>query len=234
MTRWTIQGVKKQHLKNIAEQVLIEISPHLDVDLEPEETEENDDEEILEFLINEGLRPSAAEDLTTAFRRIRLLAKYYYSNCNWEDIREHETRTFLIIPLLLALGWAEQQLKIELTTKNRKRADIACFNKPYYRINSKQTNDDDCVLIIESKGFHQGLDYAPEQAIDYAKHFPNCHVAVVSNGYCYKTYTREKNGNFSTNPSAYLNLLKPKKRYPLDPKNVAGSLDVLRILLPNY
>ena len=94
MTRWTIQGVKKQHLKNIAEQVLIEISPHLDVDLEPEETEENDDEEILEFLINEGLRPSAAEDLTTAFRRIRLLAKYYYSNCNWEDIREHETRTF--------------------------------------------------------------------------------------------------------------------------------------------
>jgi len=30
------------------------------------------------------------------------------------DIREHETRTFLVIPLLLALGWAEQQLKIEM------------------------------------------------------------------------------------------------------------------------
>ena len=34
-------------------------------------------------------------------------------------------------------------------------------------------------------------------------------------------------------PSAFLNLLAPKDRYPIDPKNVDGALGVLKWLLPN-
>lgn len=228
LTRATIQRVKKKELIKLSDRIVATVPTKEDCDPEPEETDPIEDKQILSFLIQEGLRPGSAEDLTAAFNRIRLLAQYYYSSHQWEDIREHETRTFLIIPLLLALGWAEQQLKIELPVAGRQRADIACFSKPY------KGNNEDCIILIETKGFSQGLDYAQDQAREYAKHFPNCQVVLVSNGYCYKAFCRNKSGSFSEKPSAYLNLLKPPNRYPLDPQNVAGSLEALRLLLPYH
>jgi len=184
---------------------------------EPEETQEINDSQILEFLIAEGLRPSAADELTNTFRRIRLLADFYYNNCEWDDIREHETRTFLIVPLLLALGWAEQQMKVEYPADGG-RVDLACFSRAYNRDGAK------CILILESKDFASGLDYAPDQARRYAKAFPSCSVLVVSNGYCYKAYVRDPKTGFSQTPSAYLNLLKPTNRYPL-----AGTIQLERV-----
>jgi hypothetical protein len=232
LTRATVQRAGQVHLRDLAERTLRELPVQSGISPEPPPTQPVDDAEILEFLIREGLRPSAAEELTTAFRRIRLLARYYYQHCQWTDIREHETRTFLILPLLLALGWPEQQIKIELGASG-KRVDVACFSRPYRRERSGRANDDDCVLVLESKGFSQGLDYAPEQAKAYATHFRNCRVVVVSNGYCYKAYPREAQGHFSLAPSAYLNLLCPQDRYPLDPVNVMGCLESLRVLLPS-
>lgn len=192
---------------------------------EPPATGPVNDDTILGFLIEQGLRVSAADELTEALRRIRLLAKYYYNNGRWQDIREHETRTFLVVPLLLALGWAEQQLKIELPVPGG-RVDIACFGGPF------DGDKASVVALIETKDFASGLDYAPEQAQGYAKHFKNCQVVLVTNGYCYKTYLRNSGGVFSTSPSAYLNIVKPRDRYPLDPEHVAGALGVLRWLLP--
>ena len=224
LARATIQKVHQPKHIEIADSLLK--LPIRSSQPDPPATESISDDTILEFLISEGLRPSAADELTNAFRRIRLLADYYYKQGHWEDVREHETRSFLVVPLLLALGWAEQQIKIELPTQEG-RVDIACFSRAYSRDNKE------CVLILEAKDFSSGLDYAPAQARRYAKGFPSCGVVVVSNGYCYKTYVRSKNGVFSVEPSAYLNLLKPKDRYPLDPVNVDGALEVLRWLLPN-
>lgn len=123
---------------------------------EPTSTSAVSDSEILAFLIREGLRVSAAEELTQALQRIRLLAEYYYNHQPWSDIREHETRTFLVIPLLLALGWAEQQLKIELPVKGG-RVDIACLDRPF------SGNPANVVALIETKGFSSGLDFAPRK-----------------------------------------------------------------------
>ena len=232
LTRATIQRANQGHLLELAERVLRDVPARSAVSPEPAPTRGVDDAEILEFLIREGLRPSAAEELTTAFRRIRLLARYYYRECTWDDIREHETRTFLILPLLLALGWPEQRLKIELAAGGR-RVDVACFSRPFRREAGGRANDQDCALILESKGFSQGLDYAPQQARGYAQHFPNCRAVVVSNGYCYKAYRRESDGAFGQTPSAYLNLLNPQDRYPLDPQNVMGCLQLLQLLLPS-
>lgn len=233
LTRGTIAGLKQEHLKAIANQ-LLQAPAQTAVEPEPKPTESLQDLEILDFLIKEGLRPGAAEDLTNAFRRIRLLAQYYYRNCSWEDIREHETRTFLVMPLLLALGWAEQQIKIELPSPEGGKVDIACFMRPYRRAPNAawQPNNSDCALIIETKGFTSGLAYAPDQAHQYAKAFPSCRAAVVTNGYCYKTFARSADGSFSLRPTAYLNILHPQKRYPLDPDKVDGGLEVLRSLLP--
>lgn len=88
------------------------------------------------------------------------------------------------------------------------------------------------VGLIETKGFSSGLDYAPKQAQAYSKHFTNCQVMLVTNGYCYKTYLRKSDGTFNATPSAYLNIVRPADKYPLDPMNVAGALEVLRWLMP--
>ena len=225
LSRATIQRVHQQKLKDVADDILKSGSnvPRLP---EPAKTNIVEDVEILKFLIKEGLRPSSADELTNTISKIRLLADYYYNDCYWEDIREHETRTFLVIPLLLALGWAEQQIKIELPC-SAGRVDIACFRKRYNK------KDKECVAIIETKDFSSGLDYADRQAKIYSKDFPGCKAVIVTNGYCYKIYLRDDNGQFGTNPSAYINLLKPRDRYPLDPDKVSGALDAIKWLLPN-
>jgi hypothetical protein len=226
LTRATIQAVHQSHLKKLAEDIVAKFPP-LQIYAEPKPTKKVEDGEILEFLIRKGFRPAAAEDLTNAFRRIRLLADYYFNECEWEDIREHETRTFLILPLLLALGWAEQQIKIELGVVG-KRIDIACFGTPY------QKDSKNCVLILESKGFRQGLDYAPEQAKEYAKSLPSCKIIVVSNGYSYKAYVRDERDSSMWKPYAYLNLRNPQDRYPRNPQGVKGCLDLLQHLMPSH
>jgi len=53
----------------------------------------------------------------------------------------------------------------------------------------------------------------------------------VSNDLCYKAFAREENGEFTRNPAAYLNLEKPREKYPPDPK-IKGCLELLRLLLP--
>lgn len=230
LTRATIQNVRKKHLTDIADDVIVNVPLAPEPDPQPRDTSPVKDDEILTFLIKQGLRPGSAEDLTVALNRIRLLARYYYNSDDWKEIREHETRTFLIVPLLLALGWAEQQIKIELPVTGKtgkKRVDLACFSRPY------RAEYEECVLLIESKGLSQGLDYAPEQAKGYAAHFPNCKVVVVSNGYSYKAFERTGDGDFPMSPTAYLNLLRPRDRYPIDPDNVDGALKALRLLLPS-
>ena len=187
-------------------------------------TQQIDDEQILNFLITEGLRPGAAEDLTGAFRRIRRLARYYRDQPRdqpWENIREHEARTFLVIPLLLALGWAEQQIKIEYPL-GRKKADIVCFSRPYFQ------PDKQCEIVIETKDFKTGLDFAPDQAKWYGERLGS-NIVVVTNGYCYKIYGRDSNGKFM--PHAYLNIFFPTDRYPRD-DTIEGALEVFRLLLP--
>lgn len=244
LSQGAIRGLHQDDAKRVADRIL-ETAPYYPPDPEPNPVQIIEDKEILGFLVREGLQPSAAEELTAAFNRIRLLAGYYYEaiylcgEINREDIREHEARTFLIVPLLIALGWPEQQMKIELGVKGenpqseRGKIDIACFAKPYRRGNDREPNNEDCTLIIETKHFRSGLDLALEQAKSYAEHFRSCKAVLVSNGYCYKAYERDRGTEeFPQEPSAYLNLLKPRNGYPLDPDNVQGALEILRLMLP--
>ena len=61
------------------------------------------------------------------------------------------------------------------------------------------------------------------------------HGCVVTNGWCYKAFVRDAGRpTFRATPSAYMNILQPRDRYPLDPQHVAGALEVLQQLLPSY
>ena len=222
LTRSAIEQVRLPAIKEHVVRIL-ETYPVEEIKPEPKPTHRIEDEAIVEFLIGQGLRIAAAEELTTTFRRIRRLANYYCRHpAGRHQTREHETRTFLIVPLLLALGWAEQAIKIELQMKSG-RTDLALFDGPF------AGDPTECIALIETKGLAQGLSYAPKQAQNYAKHLPKCGVVFVSNGYCYKAYRRNKDG-FSSEPSAYLNIRDPREAYPLN-TDIPGALEVLRLLL---
>lgn len=220
----TILGVHDIRPRNQADNIIATYDVQNIYDPEPD-TQQIDDEQILNFLIGEGFRPGEAEDLTGAFSRIRRLARYYIDQPRdqpWENIREHETRTFLVIPLLLALGWAEQQIKIEYPV-GRKKADIVCFSRPYFQ------PDKQCEIVVETKDFKTGLDDALDQAIEYAE-ILGSNIVVLTNGYCYKIYGRDDpNGEFM--PDAYLNIFSPTDIYPRD-EQIEGALEVFRLLLP--
>ncbi len=198
---------------------------------EPSGTREVKDNEILKLLVKEGLRSSRAYKST--IKKIKSLAEYYSEHYNnmWEDIGEHEIRTFLVVPLLLALGWSEQQIRIEFKCKDG-RIDIACFRTPFRNKKNEELKKE-CVAIIETKSFGAGLDYAAKQAQEYSGDFPCCKAVIATNGYCYKVYLPDQNNQFHTTPSAYINLLRQRDRYPLDPKNIHGALEAIRWLLPN-
>jgi hypothetical protein len=197
---------------------------------EPGPTRPVEDAAILAALTARGMTDKQARGVKEAFARIRELARYYREECNSTDVREHEARTFLVVPLLLALGWTERQIKIEIGA-GRGRIDIACFGRPYTRVAGK-ANNQDCELIIETKGLQQGLSLAPAQVRGYAEFYPSTRAIVVTNGYCYKVYVK-KEGEFPALPTCYLNLLDPRDLYPLDPVQTAGCVEVLVELLPS-
>ncbi|NBO91115.1 MAG: hypothetical protein EBV06_02175 [Planctomycetia bacterium] len=226
-------SVQQAELITIAEEIVYTCQK-VKVEQPPSPTKELKDNEMLHHLICRGLRPANAVELTTAIQRVRLLARYYYNECHWKEVREHEVRTFLIIPFLLALGWSEQQIKIEFPVQNARhsgtsngRIDLACFCRPHKR----GSTNEDCVLILETKGFSQGLEYAHSQGKEYAVHFPKCQAVIASNGYCYKAYKRIGD-QFDSEVSAYLNLLQPRDRYPRCPNPGTGGLALLDFLMP--
>jgi len=183
----------------------------------PEVAAKLSDEDLISHLINNGLRPKDAEDLAQTIARIRRLVRWYWSY--GADIKEHETRAFLILPLLFALGWSEQKIKIEW-----KATDIAFFEKLY----SRKRNLNNCIMILESKRFWGGLTYAKRQAEKYAKNFPNCRHLIVSDGCVYKLFKRDDDEWIY---DAYLNILKPRARHPYEEK-ISGAQDVFLSLMP--
>jgi hypothetical protein len=225
LLRGTITRSHDPHLQSLAEQMLRELPPLEQEANEPRSTKHIEDSDLLRHLVKRGLRAGAAEELTRQLGRIRLLA-HYYRGLDWSSIKEHETRTFLVVPLLLALGWAEQQLKIELRCASGS-VDIACFRDPY-----SSSSPNQCVMLIETKGLSQGLDLVFDQAERYARDFPTCNLLLVTNGVYYRAYTRMDEQIFRATPVAHLNLIKPTDLYPLD-SSVPGALEAIELLLPN-
>ena len=216
LTRGTFKAITQPSVKKVIDDVFRSATPKSSEPI-PKSSEKLRDEDLIEILIDYGLRIKDAEDFTQTIRSIRRLVKWYYEN--GVDVSEHETRTFLIIPLLLTLGWTEQKLKIEWNS-----IDVAFFEKPYTKAN-KDSNG--CIIILESKRLWAGLSYVDSQAAIYASRYPKCLRMIVTDGCCYKLFRRE---GVAWNYSAYLNILKPKRKHPYDPK-VGGAPDVFLSLM---
>lgn len=172
-------------------------------------------DEVIESLIVDGLPGQSAELITNTIWRLRRMARYYQEH--GADVGEHEIRTFLIVPLLMSLGWAEQRVKIEWSNM-----DVVLFDTPYKKGSSKP------LVIIESKRLFDGLRYAPEQARRYAQLYPDCCRFVVSDGIRYKLFLRD---DASWRHAAYMNLTSPKRIHPYE-QDVEGAVTFLRLMFP--
>lgn len=212
---------QQDNIKQIAERIIAPPNRPRRPEKIPPPANPVKDEKLIRNLIEGGLSSGEAENVIRAFMRVRRLGRWYEDH--WEeradadeDISEHETRTFLIIPLLLALGWPEQRLKIEW-----KNIDIAFFESNY-------RSGDSPIMILESKKLYDPLLWAEEQAKEYAEKFPNCKKLVVSNGIRYLLFQKEKNEWI---PNAYLDLLKIRDRHPYY-QEIKGAPNLLKELLP--
>lgn len=176
------------------------------------------DEDLVEHLIDNGLRVGDAEAVIQTIWRIRRLAQWYRKH--GRDLSEHEIRTFLIVPILLALEWSEQKMKIEW-----KNIDLSFFSDIYSRGNEP-------CMILESKRMGEGLNYAEKQIQDYARDFPDCHRLIVSDGIRYNLYAKQgEQWNLLEDFRAYMNLLRLKDRHPYL-TNVKGPPDLFINLMP--
>lgn len=222
-----IRRVHKSHLQRLATTIIMGRGPPEPLEDEPGAVDDLK-QETLPALVHDR-SSAAAMDIARYLPKLKQLVSTYDEQ--WDEVREHETRTFLVIPFLLALGWKEEQIKIELPVKwqgGKGRADVVCFPAPYRSRGQVPT------LVIETKGYSLGLSNAGRQAADYARSL-NCDWAIASNGYSYKIYRRINKGDLLSEkyiPVSYLNLIRPTARYPLDPVNIAGAAEALAHLMP--
>ncbi len=213
LRRGTFVGVNHQQAVAEVQQVWAVGSKVTTIPI-PDEPEEISIDQLIDALMVEGLSGQSAELIANTIWRLRRIAKWYGSHGS--DVGEHEIRTFLIVPLLISLGWAEQKVKIEWNN-----IDVVLFDTPY----SEQSKP---FVIIESKRLWDGLRYAPDQAARYAKLYPTCDWFVVSDGIRYKLFKRRDDQWHYT---AYMNLLAPKRTHPYEP-DVDGAVSFFLNLIP--
>ncbi len=161
-----------------------------------------------------GIRIQDAENITHTIRRIIQLAAWYYHN----DFKasEHELRTFLVIPLLISLGWPEQKIKVEY-----KNIDIALFGAPFRP--TERDYDPTPLIIIETKNYDNGLAFTDKQIERYASKYPECQKFVTTNGYRYRYFIREDK---SLIPKGYINLLNLREAHLLE-EHISGPFQTL-------
>lgn len=184
----------------------------------PDPPREVSQEELLDRLIEEGLSVNNSDLMATTISRLRRLAKWYKSRST--DVSEHEIRTFLVVPMLMALGWSEQKMKIEWTA-TAGRIDIAIFDKVY----GKQSKPS---IVVETKAMNDGLEGARKQVEKYADGV-GCRTVIITDGIRY--WMRIKNDEDKWEAFAYTNLLTFRAQHPYEP-NVKGAIDLFLKLLP--
>jgi len=149
-------------------------------------------DEVKLELYHRGQRYDAAERTINVLQQIARLSDWYDDQCQkLSRPTEHEVVAHMVIPLLISLGWSEQQLAVEW-----RRIDLATF----VVMPPVNTN---CVLVCEAKGRGQGMQNAIDQADKYVKKhgLTNCRRILVTNGTHYYLYDPQ-----GDNPVGYFNV----------------------------
>ena len=174
-------------------------------------------EKISEDLFDKGVASNSIESLMHDMSGLIRVANWYESH----DIgpSEDETRAYLVIPLLQALGWTQQRMAIGWN-----KIDIALFSEPERR-------DDALSIVVEVKKKGDSCLSAEKQAEDYMnkKGRENCKKLIVTDGLRYGIF--EKKDNKLKKLSAYMNLTRLIDKYPI--YGCEGATTLLSLMAPH-
>ena len=149
----------------------------------------------------------AADDVVKAIRRQERLLRWYGEQGNSSGRpNEHEVVAYMVLPMLLALGWSEQLLAVEW-----KNADIAAFS-------ATPTEAANCVLLCEVKGLWHGLQDTLEQAVAYVRKsdLVNCRHIMLTQGarfYVFDRRSEDSHLEWGPSPAGYFNVEKMRRNY---------------------
>lgn len=181
----------------------------------PEAGKSIDQNQIAEYLFAQGISSNSIEILTREFDELRRIAKWYLNSK--EIPSEFETVSYLVVPILRALGWTPQKMAVEWNN-----VDIALFDQlPRKDINLS--------IVVEAKKKGNSCLSAKSQAQGYAKEKENCKRLIVTDGLRYGIYIRQEE---KYKLKAYFNLTDLRESYPI--YECFGIKEGLRIMTPEW
>lgn len=173
--------------------------------------------EIAEYLFDQGTAAGAINDLTDNMLALSQIASWYERTTRPS---ESETVTYLVVPLLRALGWTPQRVAVEW-----QRIDVALFDH-LPRENANLS------AVVEVKPLGSSCLSAKSQGAGYAQKpgRDGCRRLVVTDGIRYAVYNADNDGEFPEVPSAYMNLTRLVRSYPtLECQGAPEALSLLAL-----
>lgn len=168
-----------------------------------------------------GLPNASVDRLIGSIERQRRLLRWYGEQGSKSGRpTEHEVVAYMVLPLLLALGWSEQLLAVEW-----KSIDLAAFRQT-------PTTPEMCTLVCEAKQMRHGLQGSYDQAVKYvkAKSLVNCQKILLTQGGRFYLYQRQPESGNEWRPCGYVNLEKIRTDH-IAPKGT-NALETLLALTP--
>lgn len=154
-------------------------------------------DELSEFLFDKGVASGSIESLLREIDELVRIAKWYKK---FDNPSESETVSYLVVPLLRALGWTPQKMAIEWN-----RVDVALFN-------SLPRDDSRLTVVVEAKKKDSSCLSALSQAQAYAESRPSCQRVIVTDGIRFGVFVR-RGSAFAL--CAYMNLTRLRNTCPV-------------------
>lgn len=171
-------------------------------------------DELGKLLFIEGLSSEYVDKLMAAFASLQRIASWYANETKRPERRpsEQETVCYLIIPLLLSLGWSQQTAAIQW-----RHVDVALFS-------GMPPTDETLACVVEAKLLGRSVFFPTGQARDYALQpgRENCKKLIVTDGIRYALHGR-LGDEFKL--EAYLNILNLRDSYPV--LGCAGAVEAV-------
>ena len=197
----TVQRLDSQEVKDWLTTLNDEGSQDIGPRSLPQLSQEIKAEEISEYLFAQGISNIAIQNLSNQIDELVRIARWYQG---YGNPSEAETITYLVVPLLRALGWTPQKMAIEWN-----RVDVALFHK-------LPRQPQHLTVVVEAKLKGSSCLTAKSQAQAYAENpaYKDCQRLIVTDGLRYGVY-KKKGDTFPDNPVAYLNLTQMREGYPI-------------------
>jgi hypothetical protein len=176
-------------------------------------------QDIGRYLFDSGVDSNAINDLIEEIDELNRIANWYARS--EASPSEHETVSYLVIPLLRALGWTPQKMAVEW-----EKIDLALFS-------GLPREPERLIGAVEAKQWRNSCLSARSQAERYANEVAaeSCERLVVTDGNRYGVFVRDGD-DFPDRPDAYLNLADPKDGYPV--MESEGAQEALRLMSADW